>query len=576
MKKHLQTVTACLLVCLMLLSVTACKEEKNPTEASSSDISSSYSDSENDYVSDSDDALDLTDVISSSDEELKPTGTSGGSKSDSDDFDLSDIEDPTLSGGQSGNSSKDDTDTDASDDADTVDEYDKPWNDSYWQSTYPMKSYFDSQANALRKTVLNIGDTLPKTVTGNIWYISNDGDDTNSGKSKKDAWGSIYALTYNKSEIKSGDAVLFERGGVYRGTFVAQSGVYYGAYGMGDKPCIYGSKQNYAKASWRYKNANIWVLEAPFTSDVGTIVFNHGEKVGFKKNKNYDLEADGDFWCDSKNNYTVYLYSKTDPAKTYKSIEIGTNDHIIKLYDDTENVTIENLCLKYTGGHAVSANNGAKNITVRGCEIGYIGGSYLSGSLRFGNGIEFYECCNDVTAEYNWIYQIYDSGITNQGGGEFIAKNLNFSNNLIEYCGMGSYEYWIAGEWDVNRYDNVNFVNNICRFAGYCWGGDQREDKVSSHIRTDVTCRNTMFNGKITGNIFDQSAVYLLEIGGTAINISSIPQSPIPLISGNIYAQKLGEYLGTYFAKGGIIFDDDRETFIKEYMGDLKAIIYTY
>ena len=44
-------------------------------------------------------------------------------------------------------------------------------------------------------------------------------------------------------KIKAGDAVLLKRGDIFRGNLVsAKSGVSYGAYGEGDKPCIYGCK----------------------------------------------------------------------------------------------------------------------------------------------------------------------------------------------------------------------------------------------------------------------------------------------------------------------------------------------
>ena len=449
-----------------------------------------------------------------------------------------------------------------------MDKNDKPFTKYPAYLTNPMKSNYDSQAKTMRDKVLSYKDKLPKTVTGKIWYVSNKGKDTNDGSSPETAWGSIFAMNFNKDKIQAGDAVLFERGGVYRGVFTAKSGVYYGAYGKGDKPCIYASDQNYAKVSWTYKNANIWVCDAPFSKDVGTLIFNHGESVGFKKDKRYYLENNGDFWCDCQNGHKLYVYMDKNPAKLYKSIEIGINKNIISIEDGTKKVTIENLCLKYTGGHAISATGDVRNIIIRGCEIGFIGGSYLDGSLRFGNAIEFFVGGNDILVENNWIYQIYDSGITHQGGGEYIAKNLNFTDNLIEYCGMGSYEYWLAGHWDVSWAENVTFADNICRFAGYCWGGEQRADKCSTHIRTDVSCRNTMKNFKVTGNIFDQSSENLLEIGSTS--------ETYPEMKGNIYAQNSKGLFGTYKTKAGVDFDEEIKTFINDYVGDKKATIVFY
>ena len=573
MKNKLQNLTVIILVFSMLISITACGGKKvtsSPSDATSSNESSYNDTSSNEDVSSEPDVL----------EENSSSQQNNSSEDFNFNFDDSFFEEGPSNSSQQSTSSKQEPDEDNENEeiygsADIVDVNDRPYVKYPAYLEYPMKSNYDKQANALRDTILSAKDKLPETVTGTIWYVSNKGKNTNSGKSPKEAWGSIFAMSYNRDRIKAGDAVLFERGGVYRGKFTARDGVYYGAYGEGEKPCIYGSSQNYAKVKWTYKNANIWVCDAPFSEDIGNIVFNHGEFMGFKKEKNYELENNGDFWCDSKNNYKLYMYMDENPAKKYKSIEISTNTHIIRINAGNK-ITIENLCLKYTGAHAIGCSTGSRNITFKNCEIGFIGGCYLNNGLRFGNGIEFWQECDNMLIENNWIYQIYDSGLTHQGGDSYIAKNIMMRNNLIEYCGLGSYEYWLSSEWNVCRGENITFTENICRFAGYCWGGVQRPDKVSTHIRADVNCRNTVFDFKITNNIFDQASSNLVEIGGTAKNVSNIPQSPVPFLSGNTYAQKVNGYLGTYFAKAGILFDEDRETFIKTYMGEKNAIIYAY
>ena len=601
MKKLLQNLTVILLVCAMLLSVTACRKNKETpsgTQSDSSDVSSVLDDTSAEDDADEEETQEdeeISEEDDSEDTDSKTTDTSSknntsSNKDTSSKNDTSSKKENTSSKNDTSSkkeeTNKPQTPSESKPDSEDkkeevkpeskVDADDKPYVKYPAYLEYPMKSRFDNEASALRDTILSAKDALPKTVTGNVWYVSNNGKDTNAGNSPEQAWGSIFAMNFNKSKIEAGDAVLFERGGVYRGEFVALSGVYYGAYGTGDKPCIYGSTQNYAKVSWTYKNANIWVCDAPFSKDIGTVVFNHGEFMGYKKNKNYDLENNGDFWCDNKNNYKLYMYMDENPSKKYKSIEIGLNQDIISIYAKSHDITIENLCIKYTGAHGIGAGNDVTNIIIRNCEMGFIGGSYLSGTLRYGNAIQLWQACNNILIENNWIYQIYDTGITHQGGDKYIAKDILMQKNLIEYCGLGSYEYWLSSEWDICRGENITFADNICRFAGYCWGGVQRPDKVSTHIRADVTCRNAIFNFNIKNNIFDQASENLLEIGGTAIKVENIPQNPAPVLSGNIYAQSTKGYLGTYFAKSGILFDDERETFINEYMGDKQAKVYTY
>ena len=78
------------------------------------------------------------------------------------------------------------------------------------------------------------------------YYLSDKGNDANSGKKPQQAWQSIRKL--NAVVIKSGDSVLFERGGTYRGELAirysgtAQKNIVYGAFGKGKKPILCGAE----------------------------------------------------------------------------------------------------------------------------------------------------------------------------------------------------------------------------------------------------------------------------------------------------------------------------------------------
>ena len=331
---------------------------------------------------------------------------------------------------------------------------------------------------------------------------------------------------------------------------------------------------DYANATWTEESENLWVCAESISKDAGIVVFNEGSFMGYKKPEKSQLSQNGDFWYDSTNQ-KIYMYMEKNPTSAYKSIEIGTNDMLVTI-TGKNNVTIENLCLKNTGGHGIYIEKDSSNVTIRGCEIGFIGGSYLSGTTRYGNGIEIWKAATNVLMEYNWVYQIYDSGLTTQGAGEYIVKDITMRKNLIEYCGMGSFEYFLAGAWEVCRGENVIFADNICRFAGYNWAGEQRPDKVSKHIRSDYSCPNAIFNFQIKNNIFDQSAVDLIGIGGTAVTLTDIPQNPAPVMSGNRYAQNANGGFGTYFQRTNVVFDNYIDYFIENNLGDTKAGIYKY
>ncbi len=439
---------------------------------------------------------------------------------------------------------------------------------------FPMSGESDNEAEALRDKILDSDESLPDSVTGRVWYISAfSGYDGNTGKAKNQAWETAYAIDQNADKIKAGDAVLFEREGVYRGNFRTKSGVFYGAYGNGYKPCLYGSDRSFTREfDWREIEENLWICTHKFTSDIGVVVFNHGDLVGFKRNSKEDLKRPGDFWCDPEDNFKLYVYLDEEPW-SYPSVEVGQRRYIIGIYDNSENVIIDNLCIRYTGSHAIAGADCPKNITVKNCEIGFIGGSYIATTnlapyTRFGNAIEFYGECENILVENNWLYQIYDSGVTHQGGGNYLAKNITIRNNLIEYCGMGSIEYWLWYDKENGGFcsaENVLYENNIMRFAGYCWGGDQRPDKVSAHILSNGPNYNHIKNYVIRGNIFDQSTQDLIEI--TSLD------GMYPKLEGNTYIQKEGLRLGSFSDKRDIIFDQNVEKILKEDWGDSKPTV---
>lgn len=430
----------------------------------------------------------------------------------------------------------------------------------------PMHSRYDGAADELRHQVMTMEDS--PVHCSRCWYISNTGNDENRGDSPEQAWATIAGMQAHEDAIGEGDAVLFERGGVFRGHIVARSGVTYAAYGSGDKPCIYGSRQNYADAAWQSVGENVWCMDLPAdAADVGIMVFNHGEDVGFKKPKQTDLINDGDFCCDEAH---VWLKMHTNPSDVYDSIEIGELFHLFLMTQGTHDVTIENLTLKYTGGMAVEGITDVWNITVRGCEMGWLGGSllpgYKDGNVRFGNGIEFWRGCRQVLIEYCWIYQIYDTGFSHQGRGEFDVEDLVFRCNLVEYTAFASIEFW-APVKAINTMRRIRYEDNILRFAGYSWGADQRHDFQSVHICTtgsDNVCQDFV----IRNNILDTAAGKLL---GCCFNAGEAP-----VLDGNTYAQTPCGQLG-YFIKNGnntcYVFNERAGEFIRDSFGDEHATV---
>ena len=401
----------------------------------------------------------------------------------------------------------------------------------------PQTGGADKEADALRTKILNAKDTLKKT--GRVWYISRKGNDANAGDSPERAWYSVSGYNANKSEIQAGDTVLFERGGVYRGGIRMVNGVTYGAYGTGPKPAIYGSPNNYAvKDFWEQTDIqNVWKCTEAVSGDIGNIIFNHGRAVGIRVfTSEKKLAANLQYYY-NQDEASVYLYLEKNPAEVFYDIEFGVAGNLMQSEVNPEGITIDNLSLKYGGTHAIRFEEGARNIKVTNCDIGWVGGCVhfydaAGNPTRLGNGVELWNACDNVLVENNWIYQMFDTGITNQGGmtaDGYVQSNITYRGNLIEYCTM-SVELWTGGQ-ERDTMKNVTVENNIMRFAGYGWGMVRTNHKSTCHIWSSTGDRTyTAINCTIRNNIFDRSWKALILQSGVA--------QPNFVYTGNSYYQK--------------------------------------
>ena len=431
-----------------------------------------------------------------------------------------------------------------------------------------QNSSYDENAEAKRQTILDITDTVQPSATGTAYYVSYNGNDSNDGMTPETAWRSAERVTQSAEDLASGDVVLFERGGVYRGNITLTSGVSYGAYGEGSKPCIYGSPQNYAWPSlWQSTDMeNVWAINVGDMSDIGNIVFAHGKKCGFKM-QNGSLTKDFEFYHDTENGM-LYLYlSFGNPGSVYSDIELCGRKHIMYGAKDTTDVLIENLCLKYSGAHGIAFSTGSKNITVQGCEIGYIGGSMLAGyDVRYGNGVEFVDNCDGINVNSNWIYQCYDAGVTHQSSNTngCQQKNIIISENLIEYCSY-NIEYYV--DQNNGKISDTVYENNILRFAGYGFGSVNRIGSDNS-VDSNICCYvRSMSSGNfvIQNNVLDSPKRFQTTIGYPNDTTSNRG----PVIKENTYIQQ-----GTEVAK--ILVDDVVTTLSANSLETLAECIVTY
>ena len=489
-----------------------------------------------------------------------------------------------------------------------------------YEKTAELIKEVDVLADALKKSILEAKDEIK--VSGKTYYVSEKGDDANDGLSKTSPIKTNARVS--ELELCPGDAVLFERGGIFRGNITAKAGVTYAAYGEGKKPRIYGSPENGADpAKWTLLEGtdNIWIYEKRMC-DVGVLVFDEKQssikripsfidgkyvlrsdrKTPFdiKKHLNKDLCH----FCDNSSEtdkfglpcYTqpigvLYLRcDKGNPGEVFKSIEFNVRPNVIRISGN--NIHIDNLAIMFGGCHGVGAGT-VTGLHVTNCEIGWIGGciqfyhtsgEYIGNVVRYGNGIEIYGGCVDYLCDRNYIYQCYDAGVTHQlsagGDRDCKQKDVTYSNNLIEYCTY-SYEYFL-GKTDAHNcvrfQKNIRVVNNIMRYAGFGFG-EQRYSPANyfpaAHVK-GWDHHNYLDDGYvIENNIFDRSRDMMLHC-------CAIKGEYLPEMRKNIYIQ-YNDAGSPYFGRYGIVghadnfdirYDENIRNVMNERNIDLDGGVY--
>lgn len=435
--------------------------------------------------------------------------------------------------------------------------------------------------------IRNSPTTVVPSNGGTAYYVSTSGDDSNDGKSPESPWQTLAKVsnhTYNK-----GDVVYFKRGDIFRvpadsDVLRITQGVSYSAYGIGDKPRIYGSPEDGADSSkWTLYDAkhNIWRYERQMI-DQGTLIFNDGEswastvQMYFKnggftnvdgtpfdmtKSLNKDLSifcetvpSGGDPIPSTTRGWLYLRCDKGNPGEVFDSIEFMPSRHIVRAQQSNyhfKDTVIENLCIMYGGAHGIHATS-STNFTVKYCEFGYIGGGHQSftsttgiGALngrgvRFGNAVET-GYCDGYYVNNNYIYQCYDCGITFQSTNRDIQNlDIHFDDNVIENC-QYSIEYWMnPANKDVSKYYIYDYTisRNIMRNAGVGLSQLRPDKNSAAHIKGWSKYNAVKDNSYIiSDNIFDRSRDMMVHIGLPSLTADFSK----PIMRGNVWIQHVSE-----------------------------------
>jgi hypothetical protein len=344
-------------------------------------------------------------------------------------------------------------------------------------------------------------------------------------------WATVSKV--NAFAFSPGDTISFKAGEVWREALVpsvngsALGHITFKSYSSGNKPKLVGSVK---PGTWTSLGGNKWrsaANQCPF--DVGNVILNGGALFGIKKANLADLTQQGHFWYDATNKEVV-MYSTQNPGTFYTSMECALKRHIVNL-TNRHYIKLEGLELVYGGAHGVSGTN-CSHIVINGCSISYMGGSYLSGTVRYGNGIQFYNAAHDCTVTNNYIRQIYDTGITNQGdtAAGHQQYNLYYQNNTIDNCEW-SFEIWSYSA--SSSMDSIYFENSLCRYAGDTWAHSQRPDPSGAHVQffasqadaTNIFIRYNTFNTSTGVMIAAQYSPYWNDIGNVVLDHNDYVQA---------------------------------------------------
>lgn len=395
-----------------------------------------------------------------------------------------------------------------------------------------------------------------KTGTGNVYYVSENGNDDNDGKSEKTAWATLSKV--NGTTLSNGDTVLFERGGNWYGQLAVQNGVTYSAYGKGLKPRI--SNVAFPKGAWEEtEDENIWKCTLDTRAqDIGTVLLDDGKEYGRYKTSKTKLKSDFDFYYD---NGKVYLYYEGDLNGDFSTFEFSPPGSVVKI-GGKKNVTVHNLELRLGQDTAFAANT--ENITFSYCKMAWSGGQNI-GDVRAGGGTGCWYNCNGFYIDHCYIYQQFDAGVSPQYDSADAAPS-HFLDYKVTDClfekNEYSFEYFMTQRSDAKNdalFENMYFAYNMCREGGYGFG---EKTAASNYVKSWQSHDNFSKNCVIEKNIFDRPAAQILDIGAKDVDGNySIDQ--LPKFKNNVYVQKEGKKYATVNGQAYLFKKDDFEAVSK-------------
>jgi hypothetical protein len=248
---------------------------------------------------------------------------------------------------------------------------------------------------------------------------------------------------------------LLERGSVFHGAlpaFTVESGaepVAIEAYGAGPLPVISAYKSIPA-GLWTEHLPGIWkcTINDGVTGNTATVGGN-GANIGFlkvdgtikpiKRSSLLGLLNEWDFYSDMVD--TLYVKLASSPGIVATEILAAPR---VDSFNAPSHTRIRDIEIIGAGAHGANLVE-KTDIDMQWCHIHEIGGSYLTGTTRYGNGVQLWINCTDVTCSNLLIGDVYDTATTMQGQPLDDAADgwtdCHFDNNIAYRCTQ-AFEVW--------------------------------------------------------------------------------------------------------------------------------------
>ena len=388
-------------------------------------------------------------------------------------------------------------------------DYETDWNDPALAEAAALKdSIINSKTNIKKGSVYIQGETY----SGNAYYVSPNGNDSNDGLSPDSPWKSMEKVS--TASLKYGDAVFFERGGKWNGKLNMQTGVTYSAYGEGEKPVWTGSPLDAAESSkWSYyadtaDGGKIWKYSDKLT-DCGVLildgytiarkaypVWNGSKYITSDGKRTFDLKKDlsADLmycsrldlkglstlpctvWNENRTGDLFFRCDKGNPGEVFSTIEIGLGTDMITASTDGYN-TVDNICFRC---FAMSGMGPKCHDLYQYCESCWCGGqvqtyscedgTYITG-VSGGGALLFGQ---NIIARNNYIHDCENKGMCVVNNGEshdnLDRHDILAENNIVERCGNSVYMLTLSIPDDVNAvFEDITFRGNYFINSGKGW-----------------------------------------------------------------------------------------------------------